>query len=100
MPAVDAIETDFRVRILVTSVVFGPGKPHGVALARMVRIRRPGTRVVFVAPAGYEPHPEGTRCFTADAAQSRYSDSDGQSPLGLTRLSDLSRKECHRPNHS
>jgi len=28
-------------------------------LARMVRIKRPGTRVVFVAPAEYEPHPEG-----------------------------------------
>jgi hypothetical protein len=30
---------------------FGPGKPHGVALARMVRLKRPGTKVVFVASA-------------------------------------------------
>jgi DNA-binding NtrC family response regulator len=59
MAALDAIETDSRVRVLVTSVVFGPGKPRGVALARMVRIKRPGTRVVFVAPAEYEPHAEG-----------------------------------------
>jgi hypothetical protein len=52
-----------RVRVLVTRVEFGPGKPHGVALARMVRVKRPGTRVVFVARAEYEPHTEGLGVF-------------------------------------
>jgi DNA-binding NtrC family response regulator len=52
MAALDAIETD-SPRPGLGHVW---GKPHGVALARMVRIKRPGTRVVFVAPAGYEPH--------------------------------------------
>ena len=59
MAALDAIETDSRVRVLVTRVVFGPGKPNGVALARMVRLKRPGTKVVFVARAENEPHTEG-----------------------------------------
>jgi DNA-binding NtrC family response regulator len=43
--ALDAIETDSRVHVLVTRVVFGPGKPNGVALARMIRLKRPGTRL-------------------------------------------------------
>ena len=42
IPALDAIETDSRVRVLVTRVVFGPGKPNGVALARMVRTQAAG----------------------------------------------------------
>jgi DNA-binding NtrC family response regulator len=63
MAALDAIETDSRVRVLVTRVEFGPGKPHGVALARMVRVKRPGTKVVFVARAEYEPHTEGLGVF-------------------------------------
>jgi DNA-binding NtrC family response regulator len=63
MAALDAIETDSRVRVLVTRVEFGPDKPHGVALARMVRLKRPGTKVVFVASAEYEPHTEGLGVF-------------------------------------
>jgi DNA-binding NtrC family response regulator len=61
--ALDASETDSRVRVLVTRVEFGPGKPHSVALARMVRIKRPGTKVVFVARAEHEPHTEGLGVF-------------------------------------
>jgi hypothetical protein len=63
MAALDAIETDSRVRVLVTCVEFGPGKSHGVPLARMVRIERPGARIVFVARAEYEPHAEGLGVF-------------------------------------
>jgi hypothetical protein len=32
-------------------------------LARMVRIERPGARIVFVARAEYEPHAEGLGVF-------------------------------------
>ena len=63
MAALDAMETDSRVRVLVTCVDFGPGKPHGVALARMVRVKRPGTKVVFAARAEHEPHTEGLGVF-------------------------------------
>ena len=63
MAALDAMEADSRVRVLVTGVEFGHGKPHGVALARMVRVKLPGTRVVFVARAEYESHAEGLGVF-------------------------------------
>jgi hypothetical protein len=58
-----AMAADSRVRVLVTGVEFGPGRPNGVALARMVRIKMPGTRVVFVARAEYESHAEGLGVF-------------------------------------
>ncbi len=45
MAALNAIEDDTRVRVLVTRVAFGPGKLNGVALARMVRVKRPGTKL-------------------------------------------------------
>jgi DNA-binding NtrC family response regulator len=41
MKALDAIEASSRVRVLATCVMFAPGKLNGVALARMVRMKRP-----------------------------------------------------------
>ena len=49
--------------VLVTRVLFGPGKPHGVALALMVRTKRPGAKVVFVALKETEPYTEGLGVF-------------------------------------
>jgi DNA-binding NtrC family response regulator len=63
MAALEAIEASSRVRVLVTRVVFGRGKLNGVALARMVRVKRPGTKVVFVAREEYAPHTEGLGVF-------------------------------------
>ena len=57
--ALDAIEASSRVRVLVTRVMFGPDKLNGVALARMVRMKRPGPKVLFVAREEYAPHAEG-----------------------------------------
>jgi DNA-binding NtrC family response regulator len=48
MLALDAIESDTRVRVLVARVDFGPGKLNGDALARMVRHKRPSVKAVFV----------------------------------------------------
>jgi DNA-binding NtrC family response regulator len=59
MAALNAIEDDTRIRVLVTRVAFGAGKLNGVALARMVRVKRPGTKVVFVARAEKSSHTEG-----------------------------------------
>ena len=42
--ALDAMEASSRVRVLVTRVDFGPGKPNGIALARMVRVKPPALR--------------------------------------------------------
>jgi hypothetical protein len=36
MEALDASDVGSRVRVLVTRVDFGPGKPNGIALARMI----------------------------------------------------------------
>jgi DNA-binding NtrC family response regulator len=63
MAALNAIEDDTRVRVLVTRVAFGPGKPNSVALARMVRVKRPGTEVVFVARAENASHTEDLGVF-------------------------------------
>jgi DNA-binding NtrC family response regulator len=63
LKALDAIEASSRVRVLVTRVMFGPGKLNGVALARMVRVKRPGTKVVFVAREENAPHTEGLGVF-------------------------------------
>jgi DNA-binding NtrC family response regulator len=57
--ALNAIEADSRVRVLVTRVDFGSGKLNGVALARMLRVKRPGAKVVFVALASNAHHTEG-----------------------------------------
>jgi hypothetical protein len=63
MTALEAIEASSYVRILVTRVVFGSGTLNGVALARMVRMKRPGTKVVFVAREENAPHTEGLGVF-------------------------------------
>lgn len=49
MAALDAIESEPGLRVLVTRISFGAGKPNGAALARMAREKRPGTKIVFVA---------------------------------------------------
>ena len=48
MSALDAIESDTLLRVLVTRVDFGPGKLNGVALARMIRHKRPSVKTVIV----------------------------------------------------
>ena len=63
MAALNAIEASSLVRVLVTRVMFGPDKLNGVALARMVRMKRPGTKVLFVAREEYAPHAEGLGVF-------------------------------------
>jgi DNA-binding NtrC family response regulator len=61
--ALDTIEADPCVRVLVTRVTFGPGKLNGVALARMIRVKRPGTKIVFVAREEYAPYAKGLGVF-------------------------------------
>jgi DNA-binding NtrC family response regulator len=45
MAALDAIEAAPQIRVLVTRVDFGVGKLNGVALTRMVKVKRPGIQV-------------------------------------------------------
>jgi len=63
MTALDAIEANSRIRVLVTSVDFGHGTLNGVAFARMVKVKRPGLQAVFVAALEDHPHTEGVRDF-------------------------------------
>jgi hypothetical protein len=46
--ALRALETE-HFEILITRVRFAIGQPNGAALARMARMKRPGTKVVFTA---------------------------------------------------
>lgn len=48
MRALETLEADTRVRVLLTRVNFGKGKLNGIALARLVRYKRPSVKVVFV----------------------------------------------------
>jgi hypothetical protein len=59
MTALDPLERAERLEVLVTSLDFAPGKPNGIALGRMARLKRPGIRVLFVGPADLEKHTEG-----------------------------------------
>ena len=61
--AVRQVPSARLVRVLVTRVMFGPGKLNGVALARMVRVKRPDTKVVFIAREEFAPHAEGLGVF-------------------------------------
>ena len=72
--ATDALRTSQRIEVLITRIVFGIGQPHGVALARMARIKRPSVKVLFVARPEFLAHTEGVGEFlpmwaaTADIA--------------------------------
>jgi DNA-binding NtrC family response regulator len=58
LTALDAIEANSRVRVLVAGVDFGQGTLNGIALARMVKVKRPGLQAVFVASLEDQPHTE------------------------------------------
>jgi hypothetical protein len=53
----------YRLEILVTRIQFGPGNPHGVALAHSARSRCPGVRVLFVAQPWFKNDVAGIGLF-------------------------------------
>ena len=63
MAALDAIEASSHVRVLVTHVMFGRDKLNGIAFARMILVKRPAIKVVFVALEEYARHAEGLGVF-------------------------------------
>jgi hypothetical protein len=63
MTALEALEGAERIEVLVTCLNFAPGKPNGIALGRMARLKRPGIRVLFVGPADLEEFAEGLGTF-------------------------------------
>ena len=63
MAATDALEEAQPIQVLITRVLFPEGQPHGVALARMARLKHPGVRVLFVAFPKTEAYTEGVGYF-------------------------------------
>ena len=63
MTAWELVERAERLELLVTCLDFPLGKPNGIALGRMARLKRPGTRVLFVGPADLEKHAAGLGTF-------------------------------------
>jgi DNA-binding LytR/AlgR family response regulator len=63
MAALDAVEDDSRVRVLVARIDFGAGKLNGVALARMLKLKRPDVKIVFLALTENREHAEGVGEF-------------------------------------
>lgn len=63
MTALELLERAERLELLVTCLDFAPGKPNGIALGRMARLKRPSIRVLFVGPADLEKHAEGLGTF-------------------------------------
>src|SRR5215471_8469039 len=58
--ALDRLDRGLAIDILVTRVLMPAGHPHGLALARMVRLRGPEVRVLIHAVA-YDDLPEVER---------------------------------------
>jgi DNA-binding NtrC family response regulator len=48
MVALDALEDAVRIELLITSFGYRPGRPNGIALARIARLKRPKIKVIFV----------------------------------------------------
>jgi DNA-binding NtrC family response regulator len=75
MRALDALDAAQRIEVLITQIKFAPGKPNGVALARMAQTKRPGTRrpwtrrpwikVLFTALPEFAEHAAGLGEFVA-----------------------------------
>ena len=63
MTALELLERAERLELLVTCLDFAPGKPNGIALGRIARLKRPGIRVLFVGPADLEEHAAGLGTF-------------------------------------
>jgi hypothetical protein len=95
MAALDALDTAQTIEVLVTRVRFASGQPHGIALARMARIKRPGIRVLFVARPEFAVDAAGLGTFmarpvsVADVAEAegRLLHSDDALPAPLSHVS-------------
>lgn len=59
MAALDAAEGARTVDLLITRIVFPPGKPNGVSLAQVTRNKRPDLKVLFVSLPEYVEHTKG-----------------------------------------
>jgi DNA-binding NtrC family response regulator len=63
MTALNALDGGHRIELLVTCPDFPQGKPNGVALARMARLKRPDIAVLFVGATEAARHTAGLGQF-------------------------------------
>jgi DNA-binding response OmpR family regulator len=63
MEAINALDAAEGIDLLITRVMFPPGTPNGVSLARMARMKKPGIRVLFAARDENREHTEGVGEF-------------------------------------
>ena len=63
LKALRALEGAEKIELLIVGTEFGPGKPNGISLARMVRVKRPTTKVLFIGPAAHQEHAKGLGKF-------------------------------------
>jgi DNA-binding NtrC family response regulator len=59
MVALDRIGSGQPIDVLVTRVTFPQGKPNGLSLALVLRVKHPLLKVVFAARTGQIEHTEG-----------------------------------------
>jgi DNA-binding NtrC family response regulator len=65
MLALEALLDARTAELLITRIEFAPGKPNGVALARMSMAKRSGMKVVFTARPEFAKHADGLGVFLA-----------------------------------
>jgi DNA-binding NtrC family response regulator len=58
MAVLEALETAQMPALMIAGIKFPPGKPNGLALARMARYKRPGIKILFTALEEYREHTE------------------------------------------
>jgi DNA-binding response OmpR family regulator len=63
MLALDCLDADPHVKLLITRAQFPSGKPNGFTLARMARVKRTGIRVLLISRPEYSAHAEGLGVF-------------------------------------
>jgi hypothetical protein len=88
MVALDALESTSDVKVLITNLQFPPGKPNGISLARVARVKRPGLQVVIIGRPEFAAHADGLGAFVpapidiADVVDivGRWLNADGEEP--------------------
>ena len=61
--ALDVLDAAQTVDLLITCVQFPEGKPNGIALARMARLRHHKIKILFVAEPEFEEYNEDLGTF-------------------------------------
>ena len=56
MAALNALDAAQMVELLITRLVYPPGKPNGLSLARMTKSKRPSVRVLLMTHSENSQH--------------------------------------------